>query len=342
MKRTLLLLAVLLFGICFSAQAQITRLDVCPEEWAETIGSYRYVTGLLADEPVQTTYLLIDSFDFNGYYFHMNRTEDERCWGSLSGVYVPEGWHISIGAADSDHCWLELSDVSETRTYYFGFVSRNGEGDWHMERYTIERSDYSFEAVIPGLWRMEITQTENGSTQYARAAFFWYNDCYHLHLDGLPGSIEEARRLEAENPVAAVAPQDASSRVNLREGASTGSSPIGNLYSGVMLKVLDSADAEWVHVNPLSGATKHGYIKRSLLAFGEDIWDVQNATRDLYLSSGSPTVPASYLPYHGRYQTFEIQSDVTVNIIGYYNDEWAMMGSWPGAHYVETKYLHQP
>lgn len=342
MKRIFLLLIILLFGLCMDAHAQVTQLDTCPEEFADDVGSYRYVTGLLASEPVQTTYLLIDSFDFNGYYFQMKRTSDETCWGSLSGVYTPEGWEISIGASDSDHCWLILTNGNETRTYHFHFVPRNGEGDWHMERYTIERNGYRFEAVIPGLWRMEMTQTENGSPEHARAAFFWYNDSCNLHLDGLPQSIEEALRIQAENPVAVVAPQDAASRVNLREGPSANADRIGSLYSGVMLKIEDDLHTEWVHVNPLNGATKHGYIKRSLLAFGEDIWNVPNATQTLYLSSGRETVPASYLPYHGRYQTFEIRANVYVNIIGSYNDDWALMGSWPGAHYVETRYLHQP
>ena len=95
-------------------------------------------------------------------------------------------------------------------------------------------------------------------------------------------------------------------------------------------------------MNPLNGASKHGYIKRSLLVFGEDIWYVPNATRDFFLSSGQATVPVSYLPYHGRHQTFETQADVMVNVIGYYNDDWAILGFWPGAYYVETEYLHQP
>lgn len=338
--RTLLLTAALLLGLtCVSAQ--VTRLESYPTEELPFAAELRFVSGVRAQGEPDTEFLLVDTADFHHCYLLMRRGTDERLWGSVDGIEVPQGWTAQVDAADAEHCQLTLASAAETRSYFFRFVPREGEGDWEMERYVIQRGDDRFEAAVPGLWRMEVSQTENGRTQQARAAYYWPNDCYNLSLEELPRSIDELRRLEKANPVAAIAPQDIRDRVNLRQGSGTDHPRVGSLYSGVMVQLEGSTDGEWLYVNPLAGATQKAYVKRTLLAFGEDIWNVPNATQEMWLSSGGKDIPVDEHPFHSNDPLGYLPSDIPVNVIGYYNDDWAIIGRWPGALYVETKYLHQ-
>lgn len=335
----LLILTALLLSLLPCAHAQTTRYETYPIETLPFGCPLRFVDGVHVDGTVSADFVLVDTIDFNGHYLEMRRGQDERCWGSIGGVQIPQGWTAQVDAQDADHCRLTLSSAEEKRTYDFRFRPLMDEGEWEMERYIIQRGGDRFEAYVPGLWRMEATETQNGQTRQARAAWYWANDCENLELDPLPRSIDEMRRLAQENPVAAIAPQDIRDRVNLREGPGTDHPRVGSLYSGVMMQILGDADAEWLHVNPLGGATQKAYVKRTLLAFGEDIWNVPNATQEMWLSSGGRQIPADEHPFHSNDPLGYLPPDIPVNVIGYYNDDWAIIGSWPGALYVEARYL---
>lgn len=337
--RRMSLLTLLLFLRLSFAHAQTTRLETYPVEQLPFANAPRFVDGVRIGGELTAEFLLVDTGDFNRCYLLMQPGDDQRLWASLDGIEVPQGWTAQVDAADAAHCQLTLASPLETRCYFFRFVPRNGEGDWEMERYIIQRENERFEATIPGLWRMEAVQTQNGQVQQARVAYYWPNDCYNLQLDELPQTIEQMRQLERANPVAVIAPQNVHDRVNLRKGPGTNHPREGSLYSGVMVKIEDSAHGEWMYVNPLAGATRKGYVKRSLMAFGEEIWNVPNATQNWQLSSGGKDIPVDEHPFHSNDPLGYLPSDIPVNVIGYYNDEWAIVGSWPGALYVETKYL---
>ena len=341
MKR-LLLLIVLLLCAASAAYAQTERLSAHPENGLSHVAHWPFVSGVRVQGDVTADFVLADSGDFNGLYFEMLRGTDDRCRGSLSGVWLEPGWTAEVDASDPDHCSLTIDTGTETRQYFFRFVPQMGEGEWEMERYTITRDGYSFQASIAGLWRMEITQAEYCIVTNAKAAFYWPNDCFNLSLDALPRSIDEARAMERAFPVAAVAPQDARSRVNLREGPSASDPRTGSLYSGTMVRIHGDASGEWLYVNPLEGATLKGYIRRDLLAFGEDIWNVPAAAEERQIFSSDGKVPVSYYPYHANTDAGWYDSGITVSIIGYYNDRWAIAGTWPGAVYLETRYLSTP
>ncbi len=335
MKR-MMLTVLLLLSFVLGAQAE--RLESYPVEQMPGSVDWRFVSGVRVED---TEFLLLDSSGFNGCYLYMERG-DALENGSLSGIEVPAGWTAEVDASDRDHCRLTLSCPEETRTYYFRFDQRQGWNNWTMERYTIQRAQSVLEAKAAGLWRMEVTQIgESGRQEKVRAAFHWYNECVNLTLDQLPRTMDDVRRLEEEQPVAAVAPQNPTDRVNLREGPGVDDPRIGSLFSGVLVRVLEE-EGEWLKVNVMGGATKHGYIHRALLAFGEDVWDVPNATQDWLVSASSDTVPADQYPYHTSKPLSSVQTGSVVNVIGYYNDGWAIISDWPGALYVETKYLKKP
>lgn len=339
MKRLLLVLVLMLSAAC-CAHAQTERLYAHPQNGLSHFSDWPFVSGVQVQGEVTATFVLADSGDFNGLYFEMLRGNDERCRGSLSGIWLEPGWTAEADASDVDHCSLTIDTGTETRQYFFRFVPSMGEGEWEMERYVITNGADRFEAYVPGLWRMEITQLQNGRTEQAKAAFYWPNDCFNLSLDELPRSIAEARAMEREYPVAAVAPQDAGSRVNMREGPSINEPRVGSLYSGTMVRIHGDASGEWLYVNPLEGATLKAYIRRDLLAFGGDIWNVPSAAEERQIFSSDGKVPISYYPYHANTDAGWYDSGITVSIIGYYNDQWAIAGTWPGAVYLETRYLH--
>ena len=159
----------------------------------------------------------------------------------------------------------------------------------------------------------------------------------------LPHSLADAQRLQAERPVAAIAPENPKDRVNMREGPSTKHPRVGSLYSGTMVRIEGSADGEWLYIVPMGGAAQKAYVKKDLLAFGANIWNIPDASYERVLTTRSgEAVPISNLPYHGRYQTYHYPSGSVLRVIGKYNDEWAIVSFGRGAFYAETKYLKTP
>lgn len=339
MKRFLLILLVCMAVGC--AHAQVMRMDSFPE-----VADYSYraefLSGVTVSGEVPAQFVLINTFDFNGCYLHLNRGADVGAWESLSGFQLPAGFSARVDAADSGHCSLTLTSANEVRTYHFHFVPVPEAGDWQLERYSIQRPDFAFEGRVSGFWRMELTQTEGGQTQRENAAWYWQNDCFNLVLEALPHSIAQALQLQQERPVAAIAPDDVRDRVNMREGPSTKYPRVGSLCSGAMVRIEGSTDGEWLYVAPMGGAAQKAYVKKDLLAFGENIWNVPDASYERILHASSGKVPTSNLPYHGHYQTYHYPSGTRVRVIGKYNDEWAIVSFGTGAFYVETKYLKKP
>lgn len=342
MKRAVCLLLILLV-LCSCATAEVWRMESYPQEELD-VYSFRaeFVSGVTVSGNVPCQFVLINTFDFNGHYLYLNRGDDVQQWESLSGIQIPPDFTAVVDATDSDHCSLTLSSANEVRTYHFHYVPRPEAGDWQLERYTIQRPGFSFEGRVAGFWRMEMTQTENGQVQQYNAAWSWQNACLNLLLHELPHSIADAQRLQAERPVAAIAPKDPKEYVNLREGPSTRHSRVGRLCSGTMVRI-DQADGDWLYISPMGGAAPNAYVRRDLLAFGSDIWNVPDASYERILyANGEEGVPTSNLPYHGRYQTYHYPSGSAVRVIGQYNDEWAIVSFGTGAFYAENKYLKKP
>lgn len=341
-RKTILCLLLCLLPLC--AHAQVWRMESYPQEELD-VYSFRaeFVSGVTVSGDVPCQFVLINTFDFNGHYLYLNRSDDVQTWESLSGILIPPGFAAVVDAEDSDHCSLTLSSADETRRYHFHYVPVPEAGDWQLERYSIERSGFSFEGRVAGLWRMEMTQAENGRTQQTNAAWRWQNDCFNLLLHELPHSVAEAQRLQNERPVAAIAPKDPRDQVNMREGPSTRHPRVGSLASGTMVSIEGGTDGEWLYITPMGGAAQKAYVKKDLLAFGADIWNVPDVSyeRILYSKSGE-AVPTSNLPYHGRYQTYGYPSGTRLRVIGRYNDEWSIVSFGKGAFYAETKYLKVP
>jgi len=345
MKRTFpLLFTLLLIMLCSGAHAQVWRMESYPQEELDVYSFHaEFVSGVTVSGDIPCQFVLINTFDFNGHYLHLNRSSDVQQWESISGILIPPGFTAVVDAADSDHCSLILSSADEIRTYHFHYVPVPEAGDWQMERYAIQRPGFSFEARVAGFWRMEMTQTESGQTQRLNAAWRWQNGCLNLLLHELPHSIAEAQRLQSARPVAAIAPADPADRVNMREGPSTKHPRVGSLYSGTMVSIEGGTDSDWLYITPMGGAAQKAYVKKDLLAFGANIWNVPDASYERILyAKGKDEVPTSNLPYHGRYQTYGYPSGSRLRVIGKYNDEWAIVSFGTGAFYAESKYLKMP
>jgi len=342
-KRKIILCTLLcLLPLC--AHAQVWRMESYPQEELDAYSFHaEFVSGVTVSGEIPSQFVLINTFDFNGHYLHLNRSDDVQQWESLSAFQVPPGFTAEVNAADSDHCSLTLLSASEKRTYHFHYVPVPEAGDWQLERYSIERPGFSFEGRVAGFWRMEMTQTENGQTRQMNAAWYWQNACFNLLLHELPHSIADAQRLQSERPVAAIAPSNPRDQVNMREGPSTRHPRMGRLCSGTMVRIEGSAEEEWLYILPMGGAAQRAYVKKDLLAFGAEIWNVPDASYERILfAKGRDEVPTSNLPYHGRYQTYHYPSGTHVRVIGRYNDEWAIVSFGTGAFYAETKYLKEP
>lgn len=335
MKRLVLCILFLCLSV-FSAHAESFPLRSSPIPCS---GGEAFVCGVHLDGEVLLDAWLVDTMCERGFTLSFLRNNDSRYHASVTNIPLSRKWNLQVHADDSEHCWLSVDTGTEKRNYDFVFVPDTDFGLWYLEQYSIQSASSYFEARVAGLWCVEMSETRNGCTQHAKAAWLLQNQCYNLILETHPTSISEARVLEKEAPVAAIAPQNIHDRVNLREGPSTNHPRIGSLYSGTMVAIEGDTSDEWLCVNPLYGATKKAYVHRSLLAFGEEIWNVPNATRTMRVVSSNSTVPVSFYPYHSSNPAGTIPSGIEMNIIGYYNDAWAIYGRWPGALYIETKYL---
>ena len=341
MKRIAVCLLLAILAV-YPAHAEISRLDTLPELTLFFPDKVRFVSGVHVEDEIPVDVWLVDTLSERGFYLEFLRNNDIRFHTSIPGIQLDSQWDLEVSAADRDHCSLTVDTGAEKRVYDFVYVPNADYGAWWLERYSIQSGDRSFEARIADLWQVEMTETENGPTRQAKAAWLLQNSTYSLIIEELPRSIAEARVLEQKAPVAAIAPQNTGDRVNLREGPSTDHPRIGSLYSGTLVAIKGGTDGEWLYVNPLYGGTKWGYVHKSLLAFGEDIWNVPNATQTMRAVSQNGKIPVSFYPYHSSNPAGEISSGTEISIIGYYNDAWAIYGSWPGALYIETKYLRNP
>ena len=341
MKRfAVCLLLALLFAL--PARAEVSRLDNLPELTLFFPDDVRFVSGVHVEDEIPVDVWLVDTLSDRGFYLEFLRNNDIRYHSSIPCIRLEAQWALEVNATDSDHCSLTVDTGAEKRIYEFAYAPDTDFGAWWLERYSIQSRERSFEARIVGLWQVEMTETQNGQTQQDKAAWLLQNSSYSLIVEDLPHSIAQARELEQKLPVAAIAPENINDRVNLREGPSTDHPRVGSLYSGTLVAIEGDTSGEWLYVNPLYGGTQWAYVHRSLLSFGGDIWNVPNATQTMQAVSRSGTVPVSFYPYHSNNPAGFISSGTEVNIIGYYNDAWAIMGNWPGALYIETKYLRQP
>lgn len=341
MKRLAVCLLLAMLAVV-PARAEISRLDTLPELTLFFPDDVRFVSGVHVEDDIPVDVWLVDTMSERGFYLEFLRDNDIRFHTSIPGIRLESDWKLEVSATDCDHCSLSVDTGTEKRLYEFGYLPNADYGAWWLERYSIQSGERSFEARIVDLWQVEMTESENGNTRYARAAWLLQNSTYSLIIEELPRSIAEAHALERKLPVAAIAPRDIQDRVNLREGPSTDFPRAGSLYSGTLVSIDGGTDGEWLYVNPLNGGTQWGYVHKSLLAFGEDIWNVPDATRTMRAVSQSGSVPVSFYPYHSNNPAGALVSGTDISIVGYYNDAWAIYGSWPGALYIETKYLRQP
>ena len=67
-----------------------------------------------------------------------------------------------------------------------------------------------------------------------------------------------------------------------------------------------------------------------------------DATVKRRVVSDQPLVPVDDQPYRTSDPLGFLSSGVQVTVIGYYNDDWAIIGRNPGALYVESCYLREP
>lgn len=280
-------------------------------------------TIMLVDTDFADGYLLIDPDSF--YYDSIG-----------SGIPIEKEWDAQVTAQDIEHCTVTLSSGKQTLRYHFSFVpvAYEYEQVWMLDRLENTDGDMRFTADF-SFWRADMTQTQNGKTETAAVYYQFFREANNLNFDKLPKSIEEGKRLESKYPVAAVSPDDPTTRVNLREGPGTDYPRCGSLYSGTLLAVREMKDG-WAKI--FVGDTD-AYISTEFLAFSAEIESVSDMRPTAMLRDGE-WIEVSRAPYRGGGGTVtRTRGGQTVRIMGEYNNQWRIVSTDPGSYYVHVNDL---
>lgn len=310
---------------------------------ADAVPMTKYQPGQIVDRGVEARFMagcefengayfmLVDS-DFNDGYLEVNLN-----WyynDSISGgLPVPDGASAEVSAQDEEHCTVSIHNGNETWIYDFAYEqSEENRKEWILKRYEVRRGeDYCFTAEL-SLQRMDMTEMNAGKTERAFVYYQFFRQANNLNHDKHPASIAEGLVMQEQYPVAAVSPNDPTTRVNLREGPGTKYPRCGSLYSGAMLAIREIKDG-WAKI--YVGDTD-AYINTDFLTFGAAIESVPDMRPTATLRDGE-WIEVSRAPYRGGGGTvFQQPGGQEVRIIGEYNNQWRIVDAMPGSYYVHV------
>lgn len=275
-------------------------------------------------------FMLVDTETYDAYLLDAN--------GRLAGdtitlnVPVPDGYSAEVTAQDEHNCTVRVWNDQESYAYTFACEpAEKYEEPWKIKAYERRTSASNFFVLLSDN-RAQATQTTSAGTEEYTTYYQFFAEANNINYGQIPGSMEELKRLEEQYPVAAVSPDDPTTRVNLREGPGTSYPRCGSLYSGAMLAIREIKDG-WAKI--CVGDTD-AYISTAFLTFGAEIENVPDMRPTATLRDGE-WIEVSRAPYRGGGGTvFQQPGGQQVRIKGEYNNQWRIVDAKHGSYYVHV------
>ena len=331
MKRRLAL-AFLLCLWTVSAYAQTWAMDTYTPGQMIDIGwnePVKFMAGCTMKDG--TSIMLVDTDFADGYLLIDSPL---YAFDSIT-LFLPigAGWRAEVSAADSANCTVKLKKGDETRNYHFAYeFTEQGQSEWVLKRYGRENTKGDFFHADLSFLRADVTEKENGQANTAIVYYDFFRQANNINYQKHPFTLEEYLALEKQYPVAAVSPNDPTSRVNLREGPSTKKTICGSLYSGALLSIRETKDG-WAKI--YVGDTD-AYISTQFLTFGAEIESVPDMRPTATVRSGE-WIQVSRVPYWGGGGSLtQTRGGQEVRIMGEYNKQWRIVSANPGSYYIHV------
>lgn len=247
-------------------------------------------------------------------------------------VPIPNGYSAEVTARDAKHCMVRVFGRQESHVYSYVWEQvQKYEEPWKLREYEYKSGDRTF--TVQFSHDRAQTKEVSGKNQQEYTTFYqFFVEANNINYEKIPTSIDELKKMEEQYPVAAVSPEDPSTRVNLRKGPSTKAERVGSLYSGARLRIREIENG-WAKI--YVGDTD-AYISTDFLTFGAKIEQVEDARPSVVLPDRE-WIDVSRAPYRGGGGTAtRTQGGQTVRIIGEYNSQWRIVGTNSGSYYIHV------
>ena len=273
-------------------------------------------------------FMLVDTEDYGAYLLEAKgRLAEDTITLAMP---VPDGYSAEVTAQDEHHCIVRVWNNQESHAYTFAYEpTEKYEEPWKIKTYERRTAGNTFSVQL-SLDRAQAKQTTNAGMQAYTTYYQFFAEANNINYAKIPGSMEELKQLEVQYPVAAVSPDDPTTRVNLREGPGTSYPRCGSLYSGALLRIREIKNG-WakIHVGDTDA-----YISTEFLTFGAAIESVPDMRPRAALWDGD-WIQVSRAPYRGGGGTvFQQPGGQEVRIMGEYNNQWRIVSANPGSYYV--------
>ena len=337
MKRSVAALMMALLCLCAALAAADARpmTKYAPGQridigWGEDV---RFIAGCELDDG--STMMLIDTDLADGYLLV---DAPAYAFDTITlGMPIPDGsWSASVTAEDLQHCSVVFRKGDETRELHYAYEhTEHGVDEWVLKRYGLRNENGDCFTAELSLFRAELSESKGGKTQTAVVYYDFFRQANNITYPKHPYSIRECRALQEKYPVAAVSPEDPTTRVNLREGPGTDYPRCGSLYAGALFSIYEMEDG-WAKIRV--GDTD-AYISTQFLAFGEEIENVPDMRPTARVRDGE-WIEVSRVPYRGGGGSVSrTRGGQEVRIMGEYNSQWRIVSANPGSYYIHADNL---
>ena len=215
------------------------RIDI---GWGEDV---EFIAGCELDDG--STMMLIDTDLADGYLLV---DAPAYAFDTITlGMPIPDGsWSASVTAEDLQHCSVVFRKGDETRELHYAYeYTEQGVDEWVLKRYGLRNENGDCFTAELSLFRAELSESKGGKTQTAVVYYDFFRQANNITYPKHPYSIRECRALQEKYPVAAVSPEDPTTRVNLREGPGTDYPRCGSLYAGALFSIYEMEDG-WAKI----------------------------------------------------------------------------------------------